>query len=93
MHPDSQTKPAPKETIQEISIDQELFLIDSKDANCPVHCLNSGATIVWLLCDGTRDVESIAGEIADTFGQSNTEAMTKVRKAVDQFQALGLLEP
>ena len=59
--------PQPKITVQERQMGQDLCLFDSLDARQPVHILNDGAAIVWLLCDGERSVPSIAGEIADNF--------------------------
>ena len=53
------TKPLPKSSIVESEelMGQELFLYD--DETETVYTLNSGAALIWLLCDGTRDVASI----------------------------------
>ena len=92
-HLDSQTKLLPKETAHEISIDQDIFLIDSEDSTCAIHTLNSGAAIIWLLCDRTRDVESIAREIAATYSLAEEEVLAQVQETVEQLQSLGLTEP
>ena len=85
--------PLPKRQIAETEqlIGEELFLLD--DRRGVVHCLNSGAALVWFLCDGQRDIEGMATEIANTFSLVKKQVMVDVRQAVAQFQALGLLEP
>lgn len=57
-----------------------------------MHTLNSGATLVWFLCDGTRDLADIATEISTTFDLPKEEVMPQVQESVAQFQSLGLLE-
>ena len=86
-------KPLPKASIEERLIDQELFLFDGEDNSGSVQQLNSGAAIIWLLCDGERDVESMTREIAASSGVPEQEALDQVQEALAQFQELGLLEP
>ena len=68
---------------------EELFLYD--ETNGSVHTLNSGATMVWLLCDGTQDLEGISAEIESVSGLSKEDALAIVQKTVGQFRDLGLL--
>ena len=84
-------KPHPRSTIvdSEEVIDKRLFLYD--DSSGDVHALNGGAAMVWLLCDGTRDLESIAREITSYFELPGQEVLVQVQEAVVQFQELGLL--
>ena len=86
-------KPCPRRDLvdSEEVIDQQLFLYDEPTED--VHTLSSGAALVWLLCDGQRDVESIVGEIASYFELSEPDARSHVRGAVSLFQEQGLLVP
>ncbi len=68
---------------------EELFLYD--ETNGSVHTLNSGAAMVWLLCDGSQDLEEMSAEIASVSGLSQEDALAKVQKTVGQFRDLGLL--
>ena len=69
---------------------QELFLFDV--SNGAVHALNSGAAMVWLLCDGTRELGDIAKEVVCTCDLTQQEVLAQVQETVGQFRALGLLE-
>lgn len=86
------TKPTPKDSVHEKLIDQELFLFSSDDPSCPVHTLNGGAALVWYLCDGARNVHSIAHEIASCFDLEESEILDDVREAVARFHELSLLK-
>ncbi|MCH8282462.1 MAG: PqqD family protein [Chloroflexi bacterium] len=90
--PDLLTKPLPKESVHERLIDEELFLFDSEDSNCTVHTLNGGAALIWYLCDGARDIQSIAREIATGFDLKEREVLPDVQAAVARFHELSLLE-
>ena len=85
-------KPVSKNSIvdSEELLGQELFLYD--DSNGAVHALNSGAAMVWLLCDGTRELGVIGKEIGRTCGLTQQEVLAQVQETVGQFRALGLLE-
>ena len=52
--------PRPKRGLvdSEEVVGQQLFLYD--ESTEAVHTFNSGAGLVWLMCDGERDVESIS---------------------------------
>ena len=86
------TKPLPKDSVNEKLIDQELFLFDAEDSSCTVHTLNGGAALIWYLCDGARNVRSIAHEIATRFDLKEQEVLPDVRAAVTRFHELSLLE-
>ena len=85
-----ETKPLPKSSIVESEelMGQALFLYD--DDSEIVYTLNSGAAMIWLLCDGSRDVRSIAKEIAVTDTLSEKEVLHHVQETVEQFQSFGL---
>ena len=48
--------------------------------------------MVWMLCDGSRDLMSIAEEIASTSNMTTTDVLPDVRETVSQFRTLGLLD-
>lgn len=50
---------------------------------------NSGAAMIWLLCDETQDIQSLDRESAVTETLSELEVLDHVQEAVQQFQALG----
>ena len=85
-------KPVSKSDVvaSEELLGEELFLYDH--ATGSVHTLNSGAAMIWLLCDGNRDLGGISAEIASVSGMSEQEALVHVQKTVRQFQELGLLQ-
>ena len=87
------TKPLPKDSVNEELIDQELFLFDAEDSSCTIHMLNGGAALIWFLCDGTQNVESITREIAATYSLAEEEVLAQVQETVAQLQSLGLMEP
>ena len=86
-------KPCPRSDIvdSEQDIGEEVFLYD--DSSGDVHTLNGGAAQIWLLCDGTPDMPSIAREIAANFELPEQEVLPKVQDTIGEFQALGLLAP
>lgn len=56
-----------------------------------VHYLNQTAAAVWLLADGTRDVDTIAGQIAGLFGLDDPPTQD-VREALGALMEKGLLQ-
>jgi len=56
-----------------------------------VHVLNATARAVYLLCDGTRSVEEIAGEITAEYDVDGDTALRDVRETVRQLVELGLV--
>jgi len=81
--------PISRQDISEELIDQELFLYDEGTGS--VHQLNSGAAMIWLLCDGTKDVASIAVEIAKSSNVDAENVLQDVQEALQKFDSLGLL--
>lgn len=86
----SATVPQPRTDLEEELIGDELFLCDHQ-ANNAIHCLNSGAAMIWYLCDGSRDLQAITAEIAATTDRSRSQILAEVEETVTQFQSLGLL--
>ncbi len=83
-------KPQVKANISEELIGQELFLFDKQRQ--VAYCLNSGAALIWFLCDGAHDVEGIAHKIAVASAQPEHKILTEVQETITQFQLLELLE-
>ena len=84
--------PLPRFGVESRALDDELYLINPEDASTAVHCLNGGAALIWLLCDGTRNVAAIVDEILSAFDLPADEVLDDVRKTVVQLESLSLLE-
>ena len=57
-----------------------------------VHVLNPTAAAVWVLCDGTLDLDGIAAEVASAFAIPDPERIrADVTDAVATFAERGLL--
>ena len=82
--------PRAREAVAEDFVAGALLLEDQRQGN--VHRLNVAATMVWRLCDGTRDPEGIAMEVADLAGLPHEEVRAKVEDTIGRFRSLGLLE-
>jgi hypothetical protein len=85
------SKPQPKPGISEEWVGEEVFLCDFEEEGS-VLCLNSGAALIWLLCDGTRELKDIAGEIATSFYLSEEQVLSEVRDTVAQLMTVGFLD-
>jgi PqqD family protein of HPr-rel-A system len=53
--------------------------------------LNTTASTLWQLCDGTRNVDALCQEMAQRFDVSLDEAQQSIRASLDQLCQLGLL--
>ena len=85
-------RPRPRGDIHEELVGDQLFLYRT-GTDQAVHCLNSGAAVIWLLCDGTRDLASIAREVSVAYRIPEADVLGDVRTTLTQLNALGLLEP
>jgi len=56
------------------------------------HALNATSAAVFDLLDGKRDLESIAGIVAEATGAPLARVLQDTKKAVEEFRARGLLE-
>ena len=56
------------------------------------YSLNASARFIWDLCDGTRTLESICGEISKELGVPAEMLHDDVLTAVGELAALGLLK-
>ena len=57
-----------------------------------IHVLSPSATIVWVRIDGSRDVRSVALQLADEFGVAPTVMVRQVCDTIREFGRQGLLE-
>lgn len=56
-----------------------------------MHCFDRSASLVWALCDGSRDVEMIVDEAATLVGLSPDEVRAEIELALMQFRELGII--
>jgi hypothetical protein len=84
-------RPRVRTNVAEEWFGQEVFIYDPGNGD-EVHRLNSGAALIWLLCDGSRDLPSIAQELAKAFELPKKEILADVRETVGQFESLNLIE-
>ncbi len=84
--------PDPKSSVVESEelLGEELFLYDQSSG--AVHTLSSGAAMIWLLCDGARDLANIIEEIRSVSQTAPELIFPQVQDTVAQFQTLGLLD-
>jgi hypothetical protein len=69
-------------------MDREVLVYDVNSNKA--HCLNETAATVWNLCDGSRDIQQIAAEIAKNSGTRVDDDL--VWLAIDQLSDSDLLE-
>ncbi len=84
------SKPKARSGVIEEWIGDEVFIYDHSNGD-DVHHLNGGAAVIWLLCDGTRDLNRIAKEISQAFDLPRSKVLSQVEKTVIQFHQLALL--
>ena len=84
-------KPKARADMAEEWLGQEVFVYDPSNGD-EVLRLNSGAALIWLMCDGTRDLNAIASELAREFELPETELQADVEQAVEQFEQLALVD-
>ena len=66
-----------------VELDGEAVIYD--DITGELHHLNSTATVVFGLCDGTQTCEEMAVDIADAFGMPLDEVAPQVVGLIDRF--------
>ncbi|MFQ5924099.1 MAG: PqqD family protein [Anaerolineales bacterium] len=84
-------RPSTRTDVAEEWVGKEIFIYDHASSD-EVHNLNTGAALIWLLCDGTRDVKSIASAIAEEFDLARNQVLQEVEATVEYFGTLNLLE-
>ena len=81
--------PQPRSGIETAFLAPEAVLLDTVTGAS--HHLNAGASAVWMLLDGSGDVEDVARELAELFDRPVEGMIEEVRTAVADFAERGLL--
>jgi hypothetical protein len=76
-------------SVSSYPLDDELVLYTPTDGQA--YILNRTAARVWRLLDGTRTEETLARELADTYGEEYEQVLVDVRELVAHLQSVGLL--
>ena len=85
-------KPCTRNNLEAEIIGNEIFLYDSASDNA-VYRLNNGAAVIWILCDGSRNLDEITREITSGFQLDHEEVRAQVKTTIENFRQLNLLEP
>lgn len=85
-------RPRRVDRVHERVTDDEIVLFDPRTEG--VHALNRTAAAIWDLCDGDRDVESIARAIEAVLAEPapRDAVLADVRRTVAELHRLGLIE-
>lgn len=83
-------KPKAREDLTVVELDGEAVIYDEVDGD--LHHLNSSATIIFALCDGTQTVKQMSAEIADLFSIAPQAVEPQVRTVVRDLRSAGLLD-
>jgi PqqD family protein of HPr-rel-A system len=83
-------KPKAREDLTVVELDGEAVIYDEVGGD--LHQLNSSATIIFALCDGTQTVKQMSVEIAEVFSLASQDVEAQVRTVVRDLRSAGLLE-
>ncbi len=75
--------------LMERKIDGDLILYDPRTDS--VHRLNVVAGLVWALCGGTRDLETITAEIATQFQKPPAAIANDIKEVLQRFSERGCI--
>lgn len=81
--------PKPTGTFEGFDSGDEYLFYDRE--NDQVHVLNSTAREIFLLCDGRRNEDDIAGSLAETYDLEPATAVTDTRQTLQRLYDLGVL--
>ena len=81
--------PAPHPAIETAYLPPEAVLYDERTGR--VYRLNPSASAVWMLMDGTADIDDIATDISEIFEIPVEQVRPDVATAMEEFAAQGLL--
>lgn len=82
-------RPAPARTAATEEFGTELVVYCERTER--MHCLDDRASVIWALCDGSREMGQIVEETAAAFRAAPEAVRSDVEATVDQFHKLGLL--
>ena len=78
-------------SIKEREIDGDLLLHNTETGS--VHHLNSVASLIWTLCDGSRDAGTITAEVADRYRKTSSDIAADVAEVLQELSRMGLVSP
>ena len=84
-------RPKIRDDLHVVELDGEAIVYDEVTGD--VHHLNSVATLVLELCDGTATFSEVAGDVASAVDDAPPDVERHVRRCIRTFRTVGLLEP
>jgi PqqD family protein of HPr-rel-A system len=84
-------RPRARDNLHVVELDGEAVVYD--DVTGDLHHLNSVATVVLELCDGSATTREVAEDVASVFDAAPPDAERHVRRCIRQLRSVGLLEP
>ena len=73
-----------------VELDGEAVVYDERSGE--LHHLNTTATLVFDLCDGTASVKELSADLAEAFQVPPDEVERQVRALLRRFRKAGLLD-
>ena len=83
--------PKARDELTVVHLDGESVVYDEESGD--LHHLNTSATAVLDLCDGTSTIAELAAAVADAFDVPAERVEPDVRALLRQLRRSGLLEP
>ena len=74
-----------------VELDGEAVVYDAESMD--VHRFNPSATLILGLLDGSATLDELAADIADVFGQPESEVRAQLDELVRQLDEGNILEP
>lgn len=86
----SAARPTRLSGVQEYRLGDELLVYVPRRETA--HALNRSAAAIWALCDGTRTIEEISGELGQCVGRPAEALLPDVKRGIGRLCEIGLLE-
>lgn len=83
-------KPKSREDLTIVELDGEAVIYD--DRNDKIHYLNTTATLVFSLFDGTATIRDLATDIAEVYLVGSDEVEKQIRSLLRGFRKAGLID-
>jgi hypothetical protein len=85
-----ETRPVRAAAVREYPLGDEVLLF--AEGRQVVHALNASAWAVWDLCDGSRTIRDMAGDIAQLVGRDAAVLEPEIVRTVEELGRLGLVD-
>jgi PqqD family protein of HPr-rel-A system len=85
------TRPKVRDDLTLAELDGETVVYD--DSTGHLHYLNTTATLVFHLCDGSGTIKELAADVADVYQLGEETVEKQIRTLVGRFRRAGLLQP